>query len=242
MNKRLLSLAVCAALCVGATVVRLAAQDAEISNGRVVEMIRLGLDDDIVIAKMKSGKCSFQLADSDLMELKKAGVSPKVVAAMLDASVLTSARIAIDKKPVEMHTLAQAKVGGRLGSALTYGIKSVKSKAYLDGPHSAAIVSPSPAISVELPKGETIDSYILVELDGKKDRRELEVASVGGIVGGKSGIRAEAIQRTSSQSLGANKFSLTTQTLKKGEYFIYVVGSADSIKGIYGRGYDFTVE
>jgi hypothetical protein len=205
-------------------------------------MIHLGLDDDIVIAKMKSGKCSFQLADADLMELKKAGVSPKVVAAMLDASVLTSARVAIDKKPVEMHTLAQAKVGGRLGSALTYGIKSVKSKAYLDGPHSAAIVSVSPAIIVELPKGETIDSYILVGLDGKKDRRELEVASVGGIVGGKSGIRAEAIQRTASKSLGGNKFNLTTETLKKGEYFIYVVGSADSIKGIYGRGYDFTVE
>jgi hypothetical protein len=242
MNKRLLSLAVCAVLCVGATVVRVAAQDADINNGRVVEMIHLGLDDDIVIAKIKSGKCSFQLADPDLMELKKAGVSPKVVAAMLDASVLTSARVAVDKKSVEMHTLAQAKVGGRLGSALTYGIKSVKSKAYLDGPHSAAIANPSPAISVELPKGETIDSYILVVLDGKKDRRELEVASVGGIVGGKSGIRAEAIQRTSSQSLGGNKFNLTTETLKKGEYFIYVVGSADSIKGIYGRGYDFTVE
>jgi hypothetical protein len=132
--------------------------------------------------------------------------------------------------------------GEPISSAFTYGLKSVKSKAYLDGPHSLAIGKPSPAIVVELPKGETIDSYILVELDGKKDRRELEVASVGGIVGGKRGIRAEAIQRTSSKSLGDNKFNLTTETLKKGEYLIYVVGSADSIKGIYGRGYDFTVE
>lgn len=68
------------------------------------------------------------------------------------------------------------------------------------------------------------------------------MASVGGIVGGKSGVRAEAIQRTASKSLGDNKFSLTTETLKKGEYLIYVVGSVDSIKGIYGKEYDFTVE
>jgi hypothetical protein len=161
---------------------------------------------------------------------------------MLDASALTSARVSIDKKEVEMHTLAQAKVGGRLGSALTYGIKSVKSKAYLQGAHSSVIVSPSPAIIVELPKGETIDNYMLVAMDEKNDRRELEVASAGGIVGGKSGIRAEAIRRTSSKALGGNKYNVTTDTLKKGEYILYIVGSADSIKGIYGRGYDFTVE
>jgi hypothetical protein len=218
------------------------AQDADINNARVVEMSKMGLDDDIVIAKIKSGKCSFQLADSDLVDLKKAGVSPKVIGAMLDASVLTSARVAIDERPIDVHTLAQAKVGGRMGSMLTYGIKSVKSKAYLDGPHSSVVVSPTPSIVIELPKDDTIDNYVLVALDGKKDRRELEVASVGGIVGGKSGIRAEAIQRTSSKALGGNKFSLGTDTLKKGEYIIYVIGSADAIKGIHGKGYDFTVE
>ena len=40
--------------------------------------------------------------------------------------------------------------------------------------------------------------------------------------------------------LGGNKFQLGTETLKKGDYIIYVVGSADFEKGIYGRGYDFT--
>ena len=241
MRKSILLLVICALVCFG-NVPRVTAQDADVNNARVVEMTKLGLDDDIVIAKIKSGKVSFQLADSDLLDLKKKGVSPKVIAAMLDATVLTSARVSIDKRVVEMHTLAQAKVGGRLGSAFTYGIKSVKSKAYLEGSHSSVIVSPSPRILVELPRDESIDSYILVALDGKKDRRELEVASVGGIVGKKSGIRAEAIQRTSSKPLGGNTFNLMTDTLRKGEYIIYVVGSADSIRGIYGRGYDFTVE
>jgi hypothetical protein len=240
--KRILSGAVCIVLLAGAALV-LRAQEGDITNARVVEMTKIGLDDDIIIAKIKGGKCSFQLADSDLMDLKKAGVSSKVVAAMLDASQLTSTRVTIDQKDVTVHTLGEAKTGGRLGSALTYGIKSVKEKAYLEGPHSKIIVSPSPAIFLELPKDDTIDNYILVKMDPKSDRREIEVASAGGVVGSKSGIRAEAIQKTASKSLGGNKYSLSpTDTLKTGEYMIYVNGSADKIKGTYGRGYDFTVE
>jgi hypothetical protein len=55
-----------------------------ITNERVVEMSKLGLDDDIIIAKIKRGDCHFQLGDNDLVALKKAGVSAKVIAAMFD--------------------------------------------------------------------------------------------------------------------------------------------------------------
>lgn len=221
----------------------LCAQDSDINNARVIELTKKGMDDDIIIAKIKAGNCKFQLGDDDLIALKKEGVSAKVVAAMLDASQITVTKVTIDQRPVEMHTLGQAKVGGRLGAAFTYGIKSVKSKAYLQGAHSSVIVSPTPEIILELPKGETIDNYMIVQLDGKDDRRELEVGSQGGIVGAKSGIRAEAIRRTSTTPLGGNKFKMSVDgKLKKGEYIIYVVGSADTIKGIHGKGFDFTVE
>ena len=243
MKKNLLIPACCLFLLMGMSAVIASAQDVDLTNARVVEMTKLGLDDDIIIAKIKGGVPKFQLGDTDLMDLKKAGVSPKVVAAMLDASAITTTRVVIDKKVVEMHTLGQAKVGGRLGSALTYGIKSVKQKAYLQGAHASVIVSPTPTIELELPKGDTIDNYMVVQLDGKNDRRELEVGSVGGIVGAKTGIRAEAIKKTSATPLGGNKFKLAIDgPLKAGEYIVYSVGSADTIKGIFGRGWDFTVE
>jgi hypothetical protein len=216
-------------------------QGTSITNARVIEMSKLGLDDEIIIAKIKNGSCEFQLGDTDLVDLKKAGVSPKVIAAMLDSSVLTSPRVTINKREVPVHTMGQSKVGGRLGHDLTVGVKSVKEKAYLDGPHSTIVAGSSPVIEIDLPKGDTIDNYILVQMDGKSDRRELEVESRGGIVGGKNGIRAEAIRKTSVTPLGGNKFQLGADPLKKGEYIIYVVGSPDSIRGIYGRGYDFTV-
>jgi hypothetical protein len=65
----------------------------KITNARVVDMTKLGLDDDIIIARIKHGVCDFQLTDSDLLELKQSGVSSKVVAAMLDSAPAASATL-----------------------------------------------------------------------------------------------------------------------------------------------------
>lgn|SRR5208283_595916 len=216
--------------------------NSDMTDARVVELSKMGLDDEIIIAKIKNGSCRFQLSDVDLLELKKAGVSSKVGAAMLDANALTAPRVTVDGKDVTLHTLGEAKVGGRLGQFATLGVKSRKVKAYLEGQHSAVMSSSTPAIEIDLPKGEPIDNFILVQLDEKSDRRELEVDSLGGIVGAKHGVREEAIRQTHVTDLGGNKYKLVTEGLKRGDYIIYVVGSADFEKGIYGRGYDFTVE
>jgi hypothetical protein len=63
-----------------------AAGSVRITNARVVEMTKLGLDDDVIVARIKHGTCDFRLADVDLLDLKNAGVSAKVVAAMLDSA------------------------------------------------------------------------------------------------------------------------------------------------------------
>ena len=149
----------------------------------------------------------------------------------------------IDGNPAELHTLGQAKVGGRLGAGLSFGIKSAKQKAYLQGQHASVISSRNPNIEMELPPNDSIDNYILVRMDAKGDRRELETGSAGGVVGVKQGIRAESIVKTSYEALGGRKFKMSAHdNLKGGEYILYVVGSADFQKGIFGKGYDFTVE
>jgi hypothetical protein len=212
-------------------------------NDKVIALAQKGLDDEIIIAKIKASSWKFAVDDDSLVALKKAGVPSKVVAAMLDASVITVAQVSVDGKPMELHTLGQAKVGGRLGSTLTYGIKSVKEKAFLPGPKAPVTGSSSPSITLALPKGETIDNYILVQLDKKDDRRELEVGSVGGIVGAKTGIRAESIRKTTATVVSEGNYKLIPAApLKSGEYIVYIVGSADKIKEIYGKGYDFSVD
>jgi hypothetical protein len=70
------------------------ATPSKITNARVVEMTKMGLDDDIVIARIKHAPCDFQLSDSDLLELKKSGVTSKVVAAMLESVPAAPANVA----------------------------------------------------------------------------------------------------------------------------------------------------
>jgi hypothetical protein len=73
------------------TVASSSARSSTITNARVVDMTQLGLDDDVIIARIKHGACDFQLSDSDLVELKKSGVSSKVVAAMLETAPVATA-------------------------------------------------------------------------------------------------------------------------------------------------------
>lgn len=240
-------LAVLATLSCGA----MFAQDSDIDNARIVQMVKIGLDDEIIIAKIRTGHTKFALGDEDLVHLKSAGVSGKVIAAMLESGVLTSPRVKVDGKPVELHTLGQAKIGGRLGHEVSLGFKSVKWKAYLQGRHAPVVASSKPNIEVELPPNDTPDNYILVRMDGKSDRREIEVSSGGGTVGAKTGIRAESVMKTSYEALGGRRFRITVHTeltpriaagLEGGEYILYVVGSAHYEAGVLGKGYDFTVE
>lgn len=83
-----------------------------ITNARVIEMAKLGLDDDIIIARIKNANCVFQVEDTDLVNLKKAGVSPKVIAAMLDASARTSPQVAANRNDgLTVQVAGQSNVG-----------------------------------------------------------------------------------------------------------------------------------
>jgi hypothetical protein len=243
VTKARVSLFCCVLLVVALSSPFLRAQDTEITNTRVIEMTKLGLGDDIIIARIKTGTCKFAVSDNDLAGLKKANVSDKVIAAMLEASVLTKPRVTIDGNPLELHTIGQEKVGGRLVHDVIFHIKSVKEKAYLQGQHASVFASSTPAIQIELPSNNSIDDYILVLMDGKGDRRELEVASGSGTVGQKHGIRSDRVVKTSYEPMGGRLYKVGVgKSLKRGEYIVYIVGSADYEKGIFGRGYDFTVQ
>jgi hypothetical protein len=217
--------------------------ESDVDNARIIEMTHKGLGDDVIIARIKASATKFSLSDDDLASLKKAGVSDSVVAAMIQSTQLTTAKVTIDGNPVEVRTIGEQKVGGRLGHVVSLGIKSVKNKAYLQGQHASLIASRNPVIQIELPANDNIDNYIVVEMDDKGDRREIEMGSIGGTVGEKVGIRADRIVRVSATPAGGRRFKVSpVKELKKGEYILYSVGSADFPHGVYGQGFDFTVQ
>ena len=217
--------------------------ESDVDNARIIEMTHKGLGDDVIIARIKASPTKFNLSDDDLAALKKAGVSDAVAAAMIQSTQLTIPKVTIDGNPVEVRVIGEQKIGGRLGHDITFGIKSVKNKAYLQGQHASVIANRNPVIEIEFPANENIDNYIVVLMDDKGDRREIEMGSAGGTVGEKVGIRADRIVRTSATPLGGRRFRITSVgELKKGEYILYSVGSADFPHGVYGQGFDFSVQ
>lgn len=143
-----------------------------ITNARVIELSKLGLDDDIIIAKIRNGNCQFQLGDSDLVAVKKAGVSAKVIAAMLDAGSSTAKSVTATPTTAEANSVAPPtagpttagmylssgdtytkimgqllgtkRTGSLLASKLTAGIKTSKVNEQLLGAHAQAVTGPNP--------------------------------------------------------------------------------------------------
>lgn len=59
----------------------------EFDNNAVVALAKSRLGDEVILAKIVSAPCSFDLATYRLIELKDAGVSSRVIAAMVDAAL-----------------------------------------------------------------------------------------------------------------------------------------------------------
>jgi|tagenome__1003787_1003787.scaffolds.fasta_scaffold20934416_1 hypothetical protein len=139
-------------------------------NTSVVQLVRAGIGNDAVIAKIKATPGKYDLSTDDLIALKDAGVPGDVIAAMIagpsKSESATPAMSVTDINPMTPHpsglylidTAArrleridptvsnQAKTGGIFGYALTMGIASMSVKVAISG-EAARVVAPSLAPS-----------------------------------------------------------------------------------------------
>jgi hypothetical protein len=126
-----------------------------LSNADVVQLSKLGLGDEAIVAKIKTSSSKFDVTTSDMIALKGEGVSGAVIAAMLEASsnaaVSANAASSIDSPdPMIPHpsgiyilsdwsdpekmvvldptTSNQTKTGGFFGYAMTGGLASMSFK------------------------------------------------------------------------------------------------------------------
>jgi hypothetical protein len=135
---------------------------------------------------------------------------------------------------IDLKMLLGVKEGAGLGKVL---MKKPKTVAYLVGPTSKTRIPDSaPIFYLRLPDGKGIEEVVLVALEGKSDRRELEMPSQ------KEELKASAMRQFDSLEVGARLFKVSTGKLGKGEYLFFLVGSAEPPKGNYGKGYDFGID
>ena len=218
-------------------------------NKEVVEMVGLGLSDDVIVEKIRTApETKFDTGLEALKELKAAKVPDAVIKAMINprAPVVVPAAAApavVAEDPnlppkevgvywknaekfvfIEGQMVSQAQIGGRAAHYFTYGVKSKHWNAYLSGNESRNKVKDNkPVFYFYVHEGSSGNDYTLLKLDKKGDRRQFEVGSIGGWTGQKSGVRESNTRGFESERVASRTYKITlTQELPPGEYGFFM--------------------
>ncbi|HST11610.1 MAG TPA: hypothetical protein VLL05_14640 [Terriglobales bacterium] len=256
------------------------------TNKDVIDMVALGLSDEVIITKIHSAArpedLAFDTSVDGLKELKAGKVPDAVIKAMINPAAAAApvvvatpgttaspAAVADPNLPpqevgvywkngftfvrVEGEIMSQAKVGGRAGSAFTYGLRAEHWDAYVNEPTSKnRIKEARPTFYFYVPDGAAASDYILIKLEKKGNRREFQVGSFGGVTGGKSGVKRDKEIPFKSEHVAIRTYRITVdQDMKGGEYAFFMGTGQQSMMSsnrggssggsASGRIYDFTI-
>jgi hypothetical protein len=221
---------------------------------------------------------SFDTSVDGLKALKAANVPDAIVKAMIDPTPAASATVVSMAGPatlspnlpppeigmywkdggnfvlIQGQAISQSKVGGKAGNVFTYGIKHVHWDAFLNGPTSnIRLRDLRPLFYVYVPDGASAADYVLLRLTKKGDRREFQIGTFGGWLGGTSGVERDKEVPFKSDHVGIRIYKLSLNSdLKPGEYaFFMATGQQSATAGnmggkgaggaTTGRVYDFTI-
>lgn len=234
----------------------------------VVRLARAGFSEDLIITKIKRNGKAFDLSTDELLELKKEGVSDNIVKFLLDPSqpysppsppagpspakspeggkkypedafanrVPSEPGLYIFNTTTPINSKPKVLLGREVGRM---PMRKGKTIAYLLGTAAKTRTKGTkPIFYLRLPEGRNVGDLVLVALNKKHDRRELDV----GRPGPKQQLKVEALRQFASTEVGPRLFKLATQQLDSGEYLFFLVGSAEPPKGICGKGYDFGID
>jgi hypothetical protein len=228
-----------------------------LTNQDVIEMVNLGLSDEVIIAKIRSetgaDAVRFDTSVDGLKALKAANVSDDVIKVMINPApppapviaAVTPMTVDPNFPPpevgvywkdgptfvfIEGAAISRMKAGGRAASFATDGIRGQHWDATLEGPTSKNHVKDRrPIFYLYVPDGASAADYALLKLQKKGDRREFQVGSFGGIGGGKSGVKRDKEVACSSEHVGIRMYKITlNEDLKPGEYAFFMGTGAQS--------------
>lgn len=223
---------------------------APLDNEGVIKLVKSGMTEDMIISVIQKQPGSYVLGADDFVALKGAGVSEKIIAAMLakgnvEAPAATPAGSAAAlappghrstitqpglyyKKGNEYFELLTEEVewrtSGAMKSIASAGIVKKDLKGSIPGPSSRNFLTNPMEIILSPPKGVTVNTYILLPMKPKDGLREFNV----GPVNRKSGVAKGAIP-FGVEKVGDNTYRMVLQTpLGPGEYGILTATPSDA--------------
>ena len=209
------------------------------TNQDVIEMTKLGLSDEVIIAKIRqaydagANAISFDTSVDGLKSLKAASVSDLVIKVMINPApppapvVAGASPISVDPNlpPPEVgvywrdqgkfmriqgQAVTNTKTGGKAGSLFTNGLRNQHWDATIEGHTSRNIIRDrQPIFYLYVPDGNDSSDYVLIKLNKKSDHREFQIGSFGGITGGKSGVQKEKEIPFRAEHVGIRMYKVT---------------------------------
>ena len=209
------------------------------TNQDVIELAKLGLSDDVIIAKIRQAyqsgtdAVSFDTGVEGLKVLKAANVPDSVIKVMIDPApppatvVAGTSPISVDPNlpPPEVgvywrnegkfvlvqgQAVTNTKTGGKAGSLFTNGLRNQHWDATIEGQTSKNVVRDrQPIFYLYVPDGDDSSDYLLIRLNKKSDHREFQIGSFGGITGGKSGVQKDKEISFHAEHIGIRMYKIT---------------------------------
>jgi hypothetical protein len=235
------------------------------SNEAVIKMAKAGLGEDIIVSTIKTQPGKYATGLDDLIALKTAGVSDKVIAAMMEktatpavaAPTAMTATVGGGAAPIVSEVgvyfkkgdvwadlppeVVNFKSGGVLKQIGTAGIVKGDKNGHLNGEHSHTQLKTPVSLLVYTPEGVAISEYQLVRLREQKDSREFRTVT-GGVLHESGGATRDLIQ-FESKKIAPRTYEVALPNIGSGEFGLLPPAGADATasSGRLGKIYSFRV-
>jgi len=237
-----------------------------LNNDAIVKMVKAGLSDDIVVTTIKGQPGSYSTTTDDLIALKRAGVSDKVIGAMMmaGASAPAAAAPAAASAPAETADLPKDveigvyyrkggqweemlpevvnwKTGGVMKHIATAGVVKGDVNGHIQGPHSRNSLALPIEVLIYAPEGVAITEYQLLHLHENPDNREFRTVT-GGVMHVSGGATRDIIPFEGKKIAPRMYKVLLPATLGAGEFgFLPPGGAMSSSNASLGKMYTFRI-
>jgi hypothetical protein len=227
-----------------------------LNNEGVVKLVKSGMSEELIVNVIRQQAGSYSMSAEQLVALKEAGVSERLIQAMLEKGrpEAGSAKTAgqpgglatipgpglFYKKDGEFFELlseqVEWKTTGAIKNIASAGIVKKDLRGSVAGPSSRNFLRNPMEIVLAPPTGRTVNSYVLLPMRSKSGEREFNV----GPVNKKSGVAKGAIP-FGVEKVGENQFRIVLTTpLAPGEYGILGV-IPDDPDGTSSKMYTFRI-